>query len=231
VTQPGRLLASGRDSDIFEYGDGLVLRRSRHGSSMATEARTMEHARTNGYPVPAVDHVSDDGTELVMERITGPSMIAALGRRPWTLKNQAGVLADLHLRLHEIVAPAWLGPAPGTAGDRLLHLDLHPLNVMLSPRGPVVIDWPNAARGDPAADVGVTWVLLAAAGIPAGRLKAAALGRLRSLIVDAFVGHFDRAAVSKELAAVVEWKVRDAHMTPAEQQAMRNLVAGVSGRR
>jgi tRNA A-37 threonylcarbamoyl transferase component Bud32 len=191
----------------------------------------MEHARMHGYPVPAVDHVSDDGTELVMERISGSSMIAALGRRPWTLKSQAGVLADLHRRLHEIAAPPWLGPAPGTAGDRLLHLDLHPLNVLLSRRGPVVIDWPNAARGDPAVDVGVTWVLLAAAGIPAGRLRAAAMGRLRSTIVDAFVGQFDRGAVSDELAAVVEWKVGDPNMTPAEQQAMRSLVSGLSGRR
>ena len=45
-------------------------------------------------------------------------------------------------------------------GDRLVHLDLHPMNVMITPTGPIVIDWPNAARGDPLTDVAVTLVLL-----------------------------------------------------------------------
>jgi hypothetical protein len=81
------LLASGRDADIFEYGPGLVLRRSRAGHSMALEARIMEYARAHGYPVPAVDHVSDDGTELVLERLDGPTMLAILSRRPWTIRE------------------------------------------------------------------------------------------------------------------------------------------------
>ena len=87
---PGALLASGRDSDIFEYGDGLVLRRSRAGRSMATEARIMEYARQHGYPVPAVDELSDDGTDLVMERLDGLSMVAVLDKQPWTLNNREG---------------------------------------------------------------------------------------------------------------------------------------------
>jgi hypothetical protein len=66
VNEPGPLLASGRDSDIFEYGLGLILRRSRNGRSLAVEARTMEYARDHGYPVPAIDDISDDGTDLVM---------------------------------------------------------------------------------------------------------------------------------------------------------------------
>src|SRR5579863_7548314 len=108
MRQPGALLAAGRDSDIFECGSGLVLRRSREGKSMTTEARTMEYARQHGYPVPAVHEVSDDGTELVMERIEGTSMVAVLGRRPWTIRHQGAVLAELHARLHEIPAPDWV---------------------------------------------------------------------------------------------------------------------------
>jgi Ser/Thr protein kinase RdoA (MazF antagonist) len=44
------------------------------------------------------------------------------------------LLAGLHDRLHAL---AWPGAAPGEA---LLHLDLHPLNVILRGSGPVVID-------------------------------------------------------------------------------------------
>jgi aminoglycoside phosphotransferase (APT) family kinase protein len=37
-------------------------------------------------------------------------------------------------------------------GDRLLHGDFHPANVMLAADGPVIIDWSNATRGTPEAD-------------------------------------------------------------------------------
>src|SRR5947208_3393634 len=204
VKTPGALLASGRDSDIFECGPTLVLRRARSGRSMATEARTMEYVRSHGYPVPAVDEISDDGTELVMERIDGRSMVADVSRRPWTVRHQGVVLAELHRRLHAIPAPDWLRPAPLGSGDRLLHLDLHPLNVMITVRGPVVIDWPNAAAGDPATDVALTWALLAGGAIPEGRVRAALLGRGRGLLVNAFLGRFDLSATRPALAAVVE---------------------------
>ena len=63
VIEPGPLLAAGRDADIFEYGSGLVLRRSREGRSMAREAQVMEYVRSQGFPVPAVEEVSDDGLQ------------------------------------------------------------------------------------------------------------------------------------------------------------------------
>jgi hypothetical protein len=190
---------------------------------MATEARTMEYARAHGYPVPAVEEISDDGTDLVLERVTGPSMVAAIGRRPWTIRHQATVLAELHRRLHDIPAPHWLPPAPCGEGDRLLHLDLHPLNVMLTAKGPVVIDWPNAVRGEGTVDVALTWVLMASGGIPFGRVKAAVLGRGRALLVNSFLRDFDLATVRPHLADIVEWKVKDPNMTDVERRAMWQL--------
>jgi hypothetical protein len=190
---------------------------------MATEARTMDYARAHGYPVPAVEEISDDGTELVIERLVGPSMVEAITRRPWTIRHQATVLADLHRRLHEIPAPDWLRPAPFGEGDRLLHLDLHPLNVMLTANGPVVIDWPNATRGDGFTDVALTWVLMACGGIPFGRVKAAVLGRGRAILVDSFLRGFDLDTVRCHLADVVDWKVKDTNMTDVEREAMWHL--------
>jgi hypothetical protein len=184
----------------------------------------MEYARAHGYPVPAIADISDDGTDLVMERIDGPILLDAIGRRPWTIREQGALLADLHRRLHEIPAPDWLGDAPAGHGDRLVHLDLHPLNVILSTKGPVVIDWPNAAKGTAAVDVAVTWVLLASAGIPAGRMKAALMGLGRSMLVKAFLAPFDLGSVRALLPGVVEWKVADLNMTPEEQEAMWVLV-------
>jgi aminoglycoside phosphotransferase (APT) family kinase protein len=224
VRPPGPLLASGRDSDIFEYGDGLVLRRARNGRSMESEAHTMEYARSHGYPVPAVSELSADGTDLVMERLVGPVMLTSLSRRPWSIRSSGALLADLHQRLHRIPAPPWVADAPSGQGDRLVHLDLHPLNVILTERGPVVIDWPRAARGNGATDVALTWLLLAAAGIPTGRAWGSVLGRFRSALVSAFLAGFDGAEIRAELAGVAAWKSSDPNMTEREREAMAELV-------
>jgi aminoglycoside phosphotransferase (APT) family kinase protein len=224
VNPPGDLLASGRDSDIFEYGSGLVLRRSREGKSMHAEARMMEYAREHGYPVPAVHEVSDDGADLVMERIDGSSMVAVMGSRPWTIGQQGNLLADLHQRLHEIPAPDWARDAPIGRGDRLVHLDLHPLNVMLTNTGPVVIDWPNACRGDGDTDVALTWLLISAGAIPAGRIRAAMMGWGRGKLIRAFLERFDPDALRLRLPELVELKSKDPHMSATETKAMRAML-------
>ena len=158
---------------------------------MAGEARTMEYLRGHGYPVPAVEEVSDDGTDLVMERIDGPSMVDFMSRRPWAIRRQGAVLATLHRRLHAIAPPDFLPPAPVGPGDCFLHMDLHPLNVMIGAKGPVVIDWPNAARGDPAVDVVLAWVLMAAGEIPSNPVIAAVLGWGRAVLVNGFLANVE----------------------------------------
>jgi len=228
---PGPIVASGRDADIFDYGPGLVLRRSRDGRSMAHEAQTMEYLYRQGYPVPAVEELSDDGADLVMERVDGPSMVEALGRSPWTVRRQSAVLADLHRRLHDVPPPEFLGPAPIGHGDRVLHLDLHPLNVIMGPKGPVVIDWPSACLGDPDVDVALAWVLMSAGEIPGGRVTAKVLGWGRALLVNGFVSQFDKRQAARQLREVVEWKVKDPHMSEREIRAMWRVVERAESRR
>jgi aminoglycoside phosphotransferase (APT) family kinase protein len=53
-------------------------------------------------------------------------------------------------------------------GNSLLHGDFHPGNVLLSSRGPVVIDWPNATAGDATADFARTDLLLRMGDPPPG---------------------------------------------------------------
>jgi len=45
-------------------------------------------------------------------------------------------------------------------GDRLCHGDFHPLNILGDTLDPVVIDWLDARRGDPVADVCRSYLLL-----------------------------------------------------------------------
>ena len=227
---PGPLLAAGRDADIFEYGPGLVLRRSRDGRSIADEARIMTYLHDKGYPVPAVEEVSDDGRELVMERIEGMSMVDAIGKAPWSVRRQAKTLARLHKQLHDIPAPDFLPCAPIGLGDRVVHFDLHPLNVMIGPDGPRVIDWTGASAGEPVLDVGLAWVLMAAGQIPGAALMAKLMGWGRALLVNGFVDEFDRREVGRRLREVVTWKVRDPHMSEAEVAGMWSLVERAEAR-
>ncbi len=44
--------------------------------------------------------------------------------------------------------------------DTVCHGDFHPINVILSARGPMVVDWLDAARGDSAIDVARAHLML-----------------------------------------------------------------------
>jgi aminoglycoside phosphotransferase (APT) family kinase protein len=197
---------------------------------MAQEARTMVYLRDQGFPVPAVEELADDGADLVMERIDGPSMVDALARQPWTIRRQARMLAELHIELHEIAPPDFLPRAPVGAGERIVHMDLHPLNVIVGPTGPVVIDWTNAGVGDPNIDVDLAWVLMAAGQIPGNRAVAALAGRFRALLVNGFLSHFDRAELIGPLRDTVTWKVQDLNMSDAEVAEMWTIVERAESR-
>ena len=58
----------------------------------------MRYVARHGYPAPRVEDVRANGSELVMERIDGPTMLEVLSKRPWTLRRNAGRLAMLHHR-------------------------------------------------------------------------------------------------------------------------------------
>ena len=165
---------------------------------------------------------------MVMERVEGVSMLDDLGRRPWRLRAQATLLADLHGWLHRLSVPDALADELGRPygeGTSLLHLDLHPGNVMLGPDGPVVIDWSNAAMGPGPADVAEAWLLMGAAGVPGGALDRVVAAVFRPLMVRAFLAATDRAAAAGWLGAALQRRRGDPNLSPQELEAMAHLVA------
>ena len=86
-----------------------------------------------------------------MERIDGTTMLDDFEARPWKLFSHVRLLARLQRDVNALVAPNWM-VTPSTAAptkrrdDSVLHLDLHPMNVMLTDEGPVIIGLDQCGR-------------------------------------------------------------------------------------
>jgi aminoglycoside phosphotransferase (APT) family kinase protein len=129
---------------------------------------------------------------VVFERVDGPSLLNHTTAKPWTVFASARRMAKLHAEMHTC-RPAGLPSqrqrlqekiqaahplSPGlkqvalTALDQLpddtvlCHGDYHPDNIVLSARGPVILDWVEATCGHPLADVARTTLMMRHATIP-----------------------------------------------------------------
>jgi uncharacterized protein (TIGR02172 family) len=153
------------------------------------EARNSQVLHAASLPVPRFfEHVEITGRRgSVFERIEGRSMSTSLRRNPFRLSGLARRFADIHRLIHGTKRPelpavmdnlrrviaagavltaaqrdqliALLESLP--SGASVCHFDFHPSNVILSPRGPIALDWGSARHGNPLADVARTYVLFA----------------------------------------------------------------------
>jgi aminoglycoside phosphotransferase (APT) family kinase protein len=197
VVTPAKPLASGRDSDVYGYADGLVLRRYRDGRSAEAEAATIRGLGELGYPVPAVH--SSAGPDIVMERVDGPTLADALQSGSLGVAEAARLFARLHDDLHAL---PWPGAAPGEA---LLHLDLHPLNVLMGDAGAVVIDWSNARTGPAGLDVAMSALILAQVVVTPGMLpETAPLERVLLSVLTEFLTVFAASVATPYVAHLGE---------------------------
>ena len=220
----GPKLAEGRDSEIFEHGPDRVLRVARDGRSLVGEAEIMRYVRSHGYPCPDV-YDAGEGF-LVMDRLHGKTMLDEAF--PFRIGRTAKLLAGLHEQLHRIPAPPGLREAP-LPGDRLVHRDLHPMNVLMTADGPVVIDWANASAGDPAFDVADTWVLFACGDPPLNGIERLLAPVARKLFLRAFLRDLDRDAARRAIPAAVAHRLTDRNMSPTEHARMKQLAAWATG--
>ncbi len=120
--RPGELVAAGRTSDVYEFGDGAVIKVPRPGVPehwALLEAAFTAAVQSLDVPSPSViDVIRIDGRHaIVFERIAGRSMWMHMRERPGEIPALARVLAELHLRIFEA------GPPAGIEGlvDRVRH--------------------------------------------------------------------------------------------------------------
>jgi uncharacterized protein (TIGR02172 family) len=124
---------------------------------------------------------------LVYERVAGLPLERMVLQKPWQVFSHARRLSELHYKMHQVVFSADmpsqqerlrkkidLAEALSSSvkksllerlvslpdGDRVCHGDFHPGNVLVTPDSSNTIDWIDAARGNPLADVARTSIIL-----------------------------------------------------------------------
>ena len=176
----------------------LLLRRFAPGAetSAQREALAMRVAEAGGVPVPTVLVRDALGQRpvLLTTWCAGGTAFEVIAASQARARSIGMLLGETLGGLHRVPAPAGLSPAgawiarggPALAplrsllegvpnADRLLHLDFHPRNVMMT-LGNVegVIDWENALAGPPHMDLARSRAILraiaAGGGLPDGML-------------------------------------------------------------
>jgi aminoglycoside phosphotransferase (APT) family kinase protein len=148
-------------------------------------------------------------------------MLKMLGDRPWRYAPIADDLADLHARLAALHIDEGGVAVRFEPAECLVHLDLHPDNVILTRRGPVVIDWSNAGLGPHGADVATTWILLTigeADDIPAPLRPF--VGAIRRRLIRRFLDRVERPR-SEVIRMVAEHRANDWNLRSGELGRLR----------
>lgn len=156
--------------------------------AIENEAKIMQIAASANVGAPEYYGITEiDGRiGIRMERLNGKTMLAATIASPDKLEEYCTLLGTRHREIHraipeglpalEDVLKGGIMNANGLTeaekeamaravddmpkGDRLVHLDYHADNVIITPEGARVIDWCGCAKGNPYADAARTMMTM-----------------------------------------------------------------------
>jgi len=185
----GERLGAGASAELFAWGTDRVLklfrREFQHVVDLEAERSLAVHRL--GIPAPKVFEIAEvDGRRgIVFERVDGPTLMSFVG--PHGAGRVAAALAEVHAAIHRFDAKglptlrslvesaldldaqsrraslARIDRMP--RGKVVCHGDLHPGNVVITPDGPMILDWVNATAAPAAADVARTLMLIGYQGL------------------------------------------------------------------
>jgi aminoglycoside phosphotransferase (APT) family kinase protein len=219
------------------------------------EAQYAEAARVCGAPVPRLLGIELIGGRpaSVWERVDGVSIWQQVVDSPESSVELGRLLADVQLALFDLVPPVTLpcqrdrlaakirraaatidaelaralkALPPAAGRPALCHGDLHPSNVLLSSAGPVIVDWFDASRGDPVADIArSSLMLLANETQPPAHLPGAEPATLAALNSSYLARLTGRLGIDASLLA--RWQAVNAVARMAEEGIARDPLAEV----
>ena len=171
--------ASGSAWIVRAAGASHILRLA--SSTSLTDARlaAMAAARAGGLPAPELIRrtTAPHADAVLLTWLPGTPLHATLLANPAHTHRLGRLMGESQRQLHQIVGPSELvdvlldgdhpfvagrGMADLPAGDALLHLDWHPMNLLVDEELRIcgIVDWDNARRGHPLLDLARTHSLL-----------------------------------------------------------------------
>jgi len=185
----------GWDTALWRVGHAgsvwaLRVFRAEQVETCRREVVTMRAVASVGIPVPAIHREATwrGHPVLLLSWCDGRPLLTELLARPWQAWALGRAFGQLQARIHAVPPPEglrgwdeawirWVGGGEAELLERLraiaprwgtlMHLDYHPLNVMTDRRRVSgVLDWANAAAGDPRLDVARTVTILRLAPTP-----------------------------------------------------------------
>lgn len=192
----GRCIGKGRSASVYEWGNHEVLKLFNEGFTMGNEAENCRIINNIGIPSPeVVGTIKIDGCEgIIFERIDGITMTRSIEHNKDSLEKYARILAELHVMINsfkvnyptnlvqeltskvsyirdldtkikcKIIRDISMLPE----SNEICHYDFHPDNIIISQRGPVIVDWANVLVGNSLADVTRTSLILRSSALPPG---------------------------------------------------------------
>jgi aminoglycoside phosphotransferase (APT) family kinase protein len=176
-------VAGGWDTALWRVDVGprsfaLRVFRPQQAKICEREALVMRALRDAGLPIPAVETqgVGEGRPALLLEWRSGRTVLHEIAHQPWRAWTMGYAMGRMHARIHAYTPPQHLVDAlprvevaSGSARTSILHLDFHPLNLLTDGQQvTAVLDWANAAIGDPRADLARCVALLRLAPTPPG---------------------------------------------------------------
>jgi hypothetical protein len=213
---------------------------------------------TKALPTPKlIDTVNIESRQgIIYERVKGPTMLELCSTKPWLLFRLARQLAELHTQIHTQdgaglsslrsslyatiqqvnVLPAelksgvlhLLDKLPD--GNALCHFDFHPGQVIVTARGPVILDWMTAYQGYPQADTARTSIILTLSQVPGAGLATRVITNLwRGLFHRTYIARYlelhpdvTRDEITTWMIPVAAGRIKEG--IPAEQEALIGFI-------
>ena len=223
-----------------------------------SEAKITDLVYRAGLPVPQVfETIEWNGRQgIVFEKIDGISMLDACIENPQHAEEYGRLLAEIHQKIHSTAIETLTDLLPvlvqsvrdsgalpaerkqvivnvleNQAGrSQLCHMDFHPDQVLITKKGPRVIDWETACHGNPLADVARTSLILRIGEIPrATSISKQSLDRIRKSLLSAYVDQYFSNQIRESTQTMVVWDLaaaiaRLAEKIDGEEQQLKRII-------
>ena len=200
-----------------------------------SEAIFVRVLHDRGLPVPRVIRLIqvDQRWGIVYEKIDGVSMLESYLGDFSRIEQNSYLMADLHWQIHKISGNSF--PTLKTRlydkicdikelpkyqknlilrvlddlldGNQLCHMDFHPDQILLTDRGPYILDWETACKGNPLADVARTSILIQVGQVSAlSHVSTEQLTSIRSSIRSAYLSRYLKKVAKNVIREIECWE-------------------------